>query len=64
MKAKLNLTIEKELIPIGKEFARKHGMSVSQLVEKPLRQITEKEKPTFSEKWRGRFQAGETRTEF
>ncbi|MFQ5708211.1 MAG: DUF6364 family protein [bacterium] len=57
MKAKLNLTIEEELIPLCKEYARAQNMSVSQLVETLLRQVTAKEEATFSEKWRGRFQA-------
>lgn len=59
MKAKLNLTIEQELIPISKKYARAQGISVSQLVEKLLRQLTEKESPNFSEKWQGKFQTEE-----
>ncbi len=55
MKAKLNLTIEEELIPLSKKYARSQGLSVSQLVEKLLRQLTMKEKPAFSSRWRGKF---------
>lgn len=55
MKTKLNLTIEKELVPRTKAFARKHGKSVSELVEELLREVTDKSSSTFSKKWRGRF---------
>ncbi len=55
MKTKLNLTIDEELVPLSKEYARSRGISVSQLVEELLREATENDGPTFSEKWRGRF---------
>lgn len=55
MKSKLNLTIDQDLIPLSKKYARSRGLSVSKLVEDLLRIVTQKEKPTFSEKWRGQF---------
>ena len=55
MKTKLNLTIDEDLVPLSKEYARSRGMSVSQLVEELLREVTENDGPTFSEKWRGIF---------
>jgi len=57
MKAKLNLTIAQELIPVCKEYAQSQGLSVSQLVEELLRGLTEKEETAFSKKWRGKFKA-------
>ncbi len=59
MKAKLNLTIDEELIPVSKEYARSQGMSVSQLVEELLLDVTRKAKPSFSQRWQGKFRADE-----
>lgn len=61
MKRKLNLTIEEDLVPRCKDYARSRGISVSKLVEELLLKATEKEEPTFSEKWRGRFKPLENR---
>jgi len=55
MKTRLNLTIDENLIPKTKNYAKSHGISVSQLVEDLLRKTTVKEEPTFSLKWRGQF---------
>lgn len=57
MKRKLNLTIDKALIPLSKRYARKQGKSVSELVESLLRELVFQDAPTFSEKWKGRFRA-------
>lgn len=59
MKTKLNLTIEEELVPMCKEYARSKGMSVSQLVEQLLRSVAQKERPSFSSRWRGKFKVAE-----
>lgn len=59
MKSKLNLTIDEELIPLSKAYARKKGKSVSQLVESLLLEEIRRETPSFAEKWRGRFQSVE-----
>lgn len=53
MKTKLNLTIDEELIPRSRIFARKQGKSISQIVEELLRKHISKEEKTFSEKWKG-----------
>ena len=55
MKSKMNLTIDEKLIPQSKEYARMHGMSVSQLVEELLRSTVQQNTPTFSDRWRGKF---------
>jgi hypothetical protein len=57
MKTKLNLTIDEKLIPRSKAYARKHGKTVSELVEELLREVTDKSNTLFSKKWRGRFKA-------
>ncbi len=57
MKAKVSLSIEKDLIPKSKQFAKRAGMSLSQLVELLLRETIEDngDAPTFSQRWRGKF---------
>ncbi|OGB69433.1 MAG: hypothetical protein A2Y94_05315 [Caldithrix sp. RBG_13_44_9] len=59
MKTKINLTIDKELVSQSKEYARKKGESVSQLVEKLLRENIQDYEASFSKKWRGRFRLSE-----
>lgn len=55
MKAKLTITVDEDLIPEAKRFARLQGLSLSQLIEDSLRRATSAEKRTFAERWRGRF---------
>ncbi len=57
MKTKISLTIDKDLLPKSKEYAKKSGISLSQLVEALLRNVIEKdgEGSTFSERWRGKL---------
>jgi len=58
MKAKMTVTIDEELIPRAKQHARKKGLSLSELVETSLRIVTEeREETSFSQRWRGKFQA-------
>jgi hypothetical protein len=46
------------VIPKAKQHARKRGLSLSELVETSLRIVTEeKGAPSFSQRWRGKFQA-------
>jgi len=59
MKLKMNLTIDKELVPQSKKYAKKHGISVSQLVEELLRETIRNDKPSFSTRWRGKFKTAE-----
>lgn len=53
MKTKLNLTINSKLIPRSKLFAKKKGISVSQLVEELLEKTLEQDKNNFTDKWLG-----------
>jgi len=56
MKAKLTVTIEEELIPRAESYARRKGLSLSELVETSLLTVTEETEGTsFSQRWRGKF---------
>jgi post-segregation antitoxin (ccd killing protein) len=56
MKTKLTVSIDDELIPRARRFARGRGISLSELVETLLRSLTEEsESPSFSQRWRGKF---------
>lgn len=55
MKTKLTLTVDQELLPRAKEYARARGLSLSSLVEDALRDLTEQEETSFADRWRGRF---------
>ena len=57
MKTKLTVTIDEELVPKAKQHARSNGISLSQLIESALRVLTSEGGPSFSERWRGRFEA-------
>ncbi len=59
MKTKLNLTIDEELVPLTKEYAKKRSKSVSGLVESLLREIVAADEMSFSQKWRGKFAISE-----
>ena len=59
MKTKLNLTIDKDLVPKSKAFARLKGKSVSQFVEDLLRQAINTEEVSFVDRWRGKFKITE-----
>ena len=56
MKTKLTVSIDDELIPRARQFARGRGISLSELVETSLRSVTEEsESSSFSQRWRGKF---------
>ena len=59
MKQKLTVTVEAELIPLAKRYARSRGVSVSSLIEESLRDIVQAATPSFSSKWRGQFREDE-----
>ena len=63
MKTKLTVTIDEEIVPAAKEYARSRGISLSQLIEQALREMSEAEKPSFSERWRGKLRASNRRDE-
>ncbi len=57
MKIKVTLTIDEELLPKAKKYARMQGVSLSGLVENSLRNLTTPAQASFSSRWRGRFEA-------
>ena len=60
MKAKLTVSVAEELIPKARQIARTRGLSLSELVETSLRAVTEESESTsFSQRWRGKFQAAD-----
>ena len=57
MKKKLTITIDAEVLPKAKRYARSCGVSLSSLIERSLREVTDENTSTFASKWRGRFKA-------
>ena len=57
MKQKLTITMDAELIPIAKRFAKSRGVSLSSLIEQSLREVAHEQGSTFSSRWRGKFHA-------
>ena len=55
MKTKLNLTIDKDLVPKSKAYARMKGKSISQFVEDLLRKAISDKDESFIKRWRGKF---------
>ena len=55
MKKKLTVTVDEDVLPLAKRYAKSQGVSLSLLVEQALRDMTREEELTFSEKWRGKF---------
>ena len=56
MKKKLTVTVDAELIPRAKQYARSCGVSLSSIVEASLRAVAGERIPSFSSKWRGQFE--------
>ncbi|MDX1396848.1 MAG: DUF6364 family protein [Gemmatimonadota bacterium] len=54
-KSKLTVTIDRELIPRAKRYARSRGVSLSSLIEDALRQMSSDPQTSFSERWAGTF---------
>ena len=55
MKAKLTITVDREILPQAKRYARARGVSLSSLIEDALRRMGEPDRPSFAARWRGRF---------
>ena len=55
MKRKLTITVDAEVIPMAKRYARSRGVSLSSLIEQSLREVAGESKPSFASKWRGRL---------
>lgn len=64
MKTKLTVTIDEELLPVAKSYARSQGVSLSQLIEAALREMSSRQgKRTFSQRWRGKFRPADRQDE-
>ena len=59
MKKKLTITVDAELLPMAKRYARSRGVSLSSLIEQSLREVAGDGAASFSSRWRGRFRAAE-----
>lgn len=58
MKQKLTITMDAELLPTVRRYARSRGVSLSSLVEQILREVVEDNAPSsFASRWRGKFRA-------
>ena len=57
MKTKLTVTIDEDLLPRAKDYARSKGVSLSQVIERALRELAAADRPSFVEKWRGKLRA-------
>ncbi len=55
MKRKLTITVDEELIPVAKRYARSRGVSLSSLIEDFLRETTAERSQSFAARWRGKF---------
>ena len=63
MKTKLTITVDRDVLPKAKRYARARGVSLSSLVEDALRAVAEPDRPSFASKWRGRFVPAEREDE-
>ena len=59
MKQKVTITVDAELVPLAKQYARSRGMSLSSLIEQSLREVTGAREPSFASRWRGKFREAE-----
>ena len=59
MKQKLTITVDGELIPKAKRYARSRGVSLSSLIEAELRGVVSAEGSSFASRWRGEFAPAE-----
>ena len=57
MKQKLTITVDAQLIPIAKHYARSRGVSLSSLIEQSLQEAVVSHAPSFASRWRGKFKA-------
>ena len=57
MKTKLTITVDSDVVPAAKRYARGRGVSLSSLIEGSLREMVKDEGPSFTERWKGQFRA-------
>lgn len=59
MKQKLTITVDAQLIPRAKRYARERGVSLSSLIEESLRRMAREDQASFVDRWKGRFEPAE-----
>lgn len=55
MKRKLTVTVDADLLPRAKRYARSRGVSLSSLIERSLREVAGEDTPSFAARWRGQL---------
>ena len=55
MKTKLTVTLDEELIPKAKRYAKQHNRSLSSLIEESLQSLTKEPEQSFSKQWGGKL---------
>ena len=56
MKKKLTITVDADLLPRAKRYARARGVSLSSLIESSLRELAAEEETSFAQRWSGTFE--------
>lgn len=56
MKKKLTVTVDAEVLPRAKSYARSRGVSLSSLIEQALREVVGTTTQSFSDRWRGQLE--------
>ena len=59
MKQKVTITVDAELLPAARRYARLQGVSLSALIERSLRDVVDEDVPSFASRWRGQFRSAE-----
>ena len=55
VKRKLTVTVDAEMLPMAKRYARSRGVSLSSLIEQSLRGLVDEDRPSFASRWRGKL---------
>lgn len=55
MKTKLTITVDADVVPAAKRYARGRGVSLSSLIDASLKEMVRDQAPSFTERWRGQF---------
>lgn len=59
MKTKLTITVDADILPRAKRYARAHGVSLSSLIEASLKELAGEGTGSFAARWRGTFEPAE-----
>jgi hypothetical protein len=57
MKTKLTITVDEDVLPRARRYARARGVSLSSLIESALREMAAGDEPgSFTSRWKGKFE--------